>query len=61
MLSTEPNLEEIKKVMWALQGNKAPRPDGYNAHFFKETWHITGKLVLETNQEFFKTGELLRI
>ena len=50
---------DIKAVMFSLHSNKAPGPDGYTAHFFKETWDITGPLVIRAIKEFFISGELL--
>ena len=39
------SIEEIKETLFSLHKNKAPGPDGYNAYFFKQTWHITGGSV----------------
>ena len=35
-------------------------PDGFNAFFLKETWNLTGDLVLQAIQEFFIIGKLLK-
>ena len=36
---------EIEEVIKAANPNKAPTPDGFNAHFFKVCWPIIGKDV----------------
>ena len=54
-----PTDQEIKDTMFSLHSNKAPGPDGYNAHFFQKTWDITGTAVIDAVKEFFICGELL--
>ena len=44
---------DIKETLFSLHSNKALGPDGYNAHFFKETWDITSPSVIEAIKEFF--------
>ncbi|KAK3218485.1 hypothetical protein Dsin_012455 [Dipteronia sinensis] len=59
-MSREVTYDEISEVCFSLHSNKAPRPDGFNAHFFKKTWHIVGDDVINAIQEFFRTGLLLK-
>ncbi|KAK0607494.1 hypothetical protein LWI29_015785 [Acer saccharum] len=59
-MSREVTNDEIHEVCFSLQPNKAPGLDGYNAHFFKKTWHIVGDDVINTIQEFFHSGLLLK-
>ena len=59
MLDSIPSVAEIKDTVFSLHSNKAPGPDGFNAHFFKETWTFTGPLVVQAIQEFFTSGEIL--
>jgi hypothetical protein len=43
-----------------MKSNKAPRPDGYTAEFFKAAWHIVGKEVVADIKDFFNSGLLLK-
>ncbi|KAK3189545.1 hypothetical protein Dsin_029106 [Dipteronia sinensis] len=52
--------DEIWEVCFSLYPNKAPCPDGFNAHFFKITWDIVGEDVISAVQEFFRSGPLLK-
>ena len=60
ILDSIPTNEEIKEAIFSIHSNKAPGPDGFNAHFFKETWTTSGPLVLQAVKEFFTSGELLK-
>ncbi|MQL99081.1 hypothetical protein Taro_031798 [Colocasia esculenta] len=37
-----PDLEEVKRDVWALNGNSAPGPDGFTGSFFTSCWDIVG-------------------
>ncbi|KAK3184877.1 hypothetical protein Dsin_032163 [Dipteronia sinensis] len=52
--------DEIREVCFSFHPNKAPGPDGFNAHFFKITWDIVGEDVISVVQEFFRSGLLLK-
>jgi hypothetical protein len=32
--------EEIINVIWSMEADKAPGPDGFTIHFYKSCWHI---------------------
>ncbi|GJR80663.1 hypothetical protein Tco_0151448 [Tanacetum coccineum] len=45
--------EEIKEVTFQIDGNKAPRSDGFSSLFFKKVWDIVGDNVCSAIKEFF--------
>lgn len=49
--------EEVKKAIFS--GDKAPGPNGFCAHFFKDVLHIIGHEVTSAILNFFTTGRLL--
>ncbi|VFQ88809.1 unnamed protein product [Cuscuta campestris] len=53
MLSAIPNTNEVKKVVWELNGDSASGPDRFNGNFFKTCWETIKKDVLIASQEFF--------
>ncbi|XP_056695412.1 uncharacterized protein [Spinacia oleracea] len=52
--------EEIRHAMFSINGDKAPGPDGFGSHFFKENWIIVGEDVTKAVLEIFHTGKLLK-
>lgn len=52
--------EEIRKVMFSLNGSKAPGPDGYSAGFYHKAWPMVGQCVEDAVFECFGSGKLLR-
>ena len=46
MLSKIPTLEEIKGVVFNMNSNKVPGPEGMLAHFYKFYWNIIGGEVI---------------
>ncbi|KAK3218473.1 hypothetical protein Dsin_012443 [Dipteronia sinensis] len=52
--------EEIRDICFSLHPNKASGLDGFNAHFFKKTWGIVVGDIINTVQEFFRTGHRLK-
>lgn len=51
---------EIENVIKNANPNKAPGPDGFNAHFFKVCWPIIGKDVCAGIKDFFQYGSMLK-
>ena len=55
-----PTPQEIKAVIFELNNQKAPGPDGLPALFYKKYWDIVGTTVIEAIQSFFRSGQLLK-
>ncbi|XP_038994730.1 uncharacterized protein LOC120118853 [Hibiscus syriacus] len=53
-LTREVTSEEIKEAIFSQGNEKAPGPDGYSPLFFKKTWPVVGKEVIEAITFFFK-------
>ena len=51
---------KIQNAFFSMHSNKAPGLDGYNAHFFKDSWAMTGPSIIAAIKEFFQYGELLK-
>lgn len=59
-LSRPINNDEIEAVIKFANPNKAPGPDGFNAHFLKICWPIIGMDVCAAIKDFFTKGRLLK-
>eukprot|EP00252_Welwitschia_mirabilis_P020696 TRINITY_DN5118_c0_g3_i1.p1 TRINITY_DN5118_c0_g3~~TRINITY_DN5118_c0_g3_i1.p1 ORF type:complete len:124 (+),score=12.54 TRINITY_DN5118_c0_g3_i1:387-758(+) len=46
--------KEVKNIMFSINVNKSPGPDGYNSGFFKFAWDIVGEEITEVVREFFQ-------
>lgn len=44
-LQKQPIEEEVKKVIFIMELDKAPRPDGFSVGFFLKNYEIVGKDV----------------
>ncbi|XP_077223492.1 uncharacterized protein LOC143857103 [Tasmannia lanceolata] len=51
--------DEIEVVVKALDGNKAPGPNGFNGDFYQHFWYLIGGDVTKGVQYFFNKGTLL--
>nr|XP_027067829.1 uncharacterized protein LOC113693496 [Coffea arabica] len=60
MLSAPPDMEELKGVVFALQADSAPGPDGFGAGFYQACWDIIKSDLLEAVQAFFQGMRLPR-
>ncbi|GJZ89174.1 hypothetical protein Tco_0660956, partial [Tanacetum coccineum] len=47
------SLEEIKDVLFSMNDDKAPGPDGYSAKFFKAAWSVVGSEFSQAILDFF--------
>ena len=52
--------QEIYDGLKSIGNDKAPGIDGYNAFFFKHTWQIIKRDIIEAVQSFFTTGKLYK-
>ena len=53
-----PTAEEITKIMFSLNPNKALDPDGLTSGFFKASWSLLGTECISPIQAFFNSGFL---
>ncbi|KAK2648316.1 hypothetical protein Ddye_015805 [Dipteronia dyeriana] len=53
-------LEEVWKVVSNCDGNKAPRPDGFNLNFIKENWDAIKQDFMSFMVEFHKNGSIVK-
>lgn len=60
MLLKPVTVSEIEEAIKNANPNKAPGPDGFDAHFFKVCWPIIGKDVCDSIIDFFKHGSMLK-
>ena len=44
--------EEVKAVVWGLNSEGAPGPDGIPIFFYKECWNVVGPEVMAIMEEF---------
>lgn len=56
MLTKLPSLEEVKKVVFSLDVNSAPGPDGFGGGFYHTFWDIIGNDVFNSCLQFFIQG-----
>lgn len=59
MLTNLPTIEEVKNVVFSMNGNGAPGPDGFGGYFFQEFWDIVAQDVFNATLQFFRDGWLL--
>jgi len=58
MLLRLPLSLEIKEVVFSLNGDGAPGPDGFGSHFYQTFWDIVGADLVNSILEFFLEGRL---
>ena len=58
-MSREFGVEEIKVVLFQMGPTKTPRPDGINALFYENFWHIVGNDVTATVLYFLNSGNMV--
>ncbi|KAF3623755.1 hypothetical protein FXO37_31704 [Capsicum annuum] len=51
--------QEVRDALQGIRDDKALGCDGFNALFFKHSWHIVGKEITDAVLEFFNLDDLL--
>lgn len=59
-MAREVSSDDIKKVMFDMDNNKALRPNGFGALLFKRAWSIVEDDVIEAIQDFFASSCVLK-
>ncbi|MCI11013.1 RNA-directed DNA polymerase (Reverse transcriptase), partial [Trifolium medium] len=60
MLCKIPSAQEIKDVVFSMNADGAPGPDGFGGHFYQTYWSIVANDVILAIQDFFVNGKLLQ-
>ena len=53
-------IEEVVFALLKLNGEKAPRPDGYMTAFWQFSWDIVKEEVMGVFMDFFVTGKFVK-
>ena len=53
-------MEEIKTIVFSMDSDKAPEPDGMSALFFKHYRHLIGDDIVDGVLSFFRGDRMLR-
>lgn len=57
-LEAVPTMEELRQVVFAMDGDSAPGPDGFTGKFFTASWEVIASDLYETVVSFFCGSEL---
>ena len=52
--------EEVRLTLKEMNGEKAPRPNGFNAAFWQFSWDSVKNYVMAVFKDFFETGKLVK-
>lgn len=53
--------DDVRRFVFSILDDKAPRADGFNSCFYKHKWEIIWDELPEGILDFFKTRELLKV
>lgn len=59
-MCVEVTLLKVQEALFAIDDNKAPGINSFNAHFFEKAWGIIKIDVYNAVQEFFEDTRMLR-
>ena len=59
-LQNIPSFDEVRQVVFAMDGDSVAGPDGFTGKFFTSSWDIIGRDVHRAVQSFFCGEELPR-
>lgn len=51
-------VEEVKKAVWLLDGNKVPGPDGFTIVFYKTCWEVIKEDLMQVFKDFYEKSFL---
>ncbi|KAK9912795.1 hypothetical protein M0R45_036636 [Rubus argutus] len=58
-LTIVPSPDEIKLVVFSMDPDSAPGPDGFGGHFYRACWDFIGSDVINAVRYFFEFGYIL--
>ncbi|XP_060210726.1 uncharacterized protein LOC132637688 [Lycium barbarum] len=61
ILTSIPDIEEIKTAVFSLSASSSPGPDGYNGTFYQKCWNIISNDVKDFVQSFFQGKKLTKL
>ena len=50
--------EEISKIFWSMEPDKAPRPDGFSIHFYRICWELIKLDLLRMIHGFMRKAKV---
>ncbi|WMV11057.1 hypothetical protein MTR67_004442 [Solanum verrucosum] len=59
-LCKEPTMQEVKDVVFGMNSESSPGPDGVNGTFYKKCWDVIAKDLHEMILEFFSGSDIPR-
>ncbi|KAL9666022.1 hypothetical protein QQ045_000344 [Rhodiola kirilowii] len=58
MLNRQVTMNEVISALKQMSSNKAAGPDDFSVEFFKASWNVCGKDILESVRQFFRDGRM---
>ncbi|EOY06960.1 Uncharacterized protein TCM_021522 [Theobroma cacao] len=54
----EPNLQEVKEVVFGMDPESAAGPDGFSSHFYQQCWDIIAYDLFDAVKDFFQGADI---